>query len=223
MWLLIVLMVLLLIVLIYWQVREYKLLKTVTQKSRGTWSERDLILKILKKGIPAENIFHDLYIKKRDGSFSQIDIVVATEVGIIVVEVKEYSGWIFGVGHNSHWIQLLNYGKNKYSFYNPIFQNDGHIRCLRSQLTQFADVPFYSLIVFYGSCVLKKVSFIPNGISIVKSDYALEAMSNILQNNTLVNYSNMYEISELLKEAVENGGDRTNQIQHVENIKNMLR
>ena len=178
MWLLIFLIVLLTLVSIYWQVRDDKLLKTVTRKNRGTWSERDLVLKLLKRGFSSENIFHDLYVKKSDGSFSQIDIVVVTEVGIIVVEVKHYSGWIFGVGHNSQWAQVLAYGKKKYSFYNPILQNDSHIRSLKSSLSQFGDIPFYSLIVFYGSCVLKSISFVPNGISIVKSNNSLDTIYN---------------------------------------------
>jgi len=36
-----------------------------------------------------------LYIRKHNGDFAQIDLVVATKVGIIVFEVKDYRGWIF--------------------------------------------------------------------------------------------------------------------------------
>lgn len=223
MWLLICLALLLVLVLIYWQVRDDKLLKTVTRKNRGTWSERDLILKLLKGGFPAENIFHDLYVKKSDGGFSQIDVVVATEVGIIVIEVKHYSGWIFGVGHNSQWIQLLAYGKKKYSFYNPIFQNDAHIRCLKSHLAQFENIPFYSLIVFYGDCVLKKISSIPNDISIVKSNNALETINRILQDGIQSSYFNTTEISKILNEAVRNGADSENRNQHIQSIRSIVR
>lgn len=58
---------------------------------------------------------------------SQIDVVVATNVGIIVFEVKDYSGWIYGNGNQQKWTQVLSHGREKYRFYNPILQNRSHI------------------------------------------------------------------------------------------------
>lgn len=78
--------------------KERELLETVTSLERGNWSERALILKLLKQGIPAITIFHDLYVEKINSNYSQIDAVIATKAGIIVFEVKDYSGWIFGKG-----------------------------------------------------------------------------------------------------------------------------
>ena len=76
------------IVLIYNYVRDIILLRSVTQLNRGTWSEKNLVLRLLKVGLPSNTIFHDLYIKKSNGTLSQIDRVVITDVGVIVVEVK---------------------------------------------------------------------------------------------------------------------------------------
>ena len=134
------------------KLRDRKLLKTVTSLYRGTKSERNLVLKLLKQGISAETIFHDLYIEKSNGKFSQMDIVVATTEGVVVFEVKDYSGWIFGSGHHSHWTKVLAYGKRKYRFYNPIKQNQNHVQILRKYLGQSEEVPFFSIIVFYGDC-----------------------------------------------------------------------
>jgi hypothetical protein len=163
MWIFIGIVSLVVFILIFREIRDKKLLETVTKRNRGTRTERDLVLKFLKYGIPAQTIFHDLYVKKHNGNFSQIDLVVATKVGIIVLEVKDYSGWIFGAGHNSQWTQLLAYGKRKYRLYNPIMQNSKHISDLKMQLRQFETVPFYSIVVFYGNCVLKDINFVPNG------------------------------------------------------------
>ncbi|MET4082848.1 uncharacterized protein YgiM (DUF1202 family) [Pedobacter sp. UYP30] len=55
---------------IYGRLRDKKLLESVTNKNRGTESERDLVLKLLKFGIPKENIFHNLYVEKRKTQFS---------------------------------------------------------------------------------------------------------------------------------------------------------
>lgn len=106
-------------------------------------------------------IYHDLYIPFGSDRFSQIDIVVLTKVGIIVVEDKEYSGWIFGNGRHTNWTQVLAYGKEKHHFYNPILQNQGHIKALKMNLAGIADVPYYSVITFSGKCTLRTIDSIP--------------------------------------------------------------
>jgi uncharacterized protein YraI len=208
--------------IIFKEIRDKKLLETVTKSNRGTKSERDLVLKLLKYGIPAQTIFHDLYLKKNNGDFSQIDLVVITEVGIIVIEVKDYSGWIFGSGNQSHWTKVLAYGKQKHRFYNPIMQNNKHIGELRKKLKNFDNFPFYSIVLFYGNCVLKNINFVPNGTFLVKSNRVIEVMKIIAKKNESVQYSNKNEVVRILKEAVKNGESKENQIQHIENVKDML-
>ncbi|MCG9899356.1 MAG: NERD domain-containing protein [Hydrotalea sp.] len=204
--------------LIYREVQNDKLLRTVTHKNRGTWSERDLVLQLLKNGFTAENLFHDLYVSKSDGSFSQIDLIILTNVGVIVVEVKHLSGWIFGTGTQSKWIQVLAYGKEKYSFYNPIFQNNSHIITLKNRLSDLDDIPLYSLIIFYGDCVLKRLSQIPNDVTIVKSSYAIDAIREIINNGSESAYNHHETIKEILTESVNNGQDSNIRLQHIENI-----
>ncbi len=176
----------------------------------------------MKYGIPEQNIFHDLYVEKRKGEFSQTDLVIVTEVGIIVFEVKDYSGWIYGSGNQSQWTKVLAYGKQKYLFYNPIMQNNTHIVELRRQLYQFENIPFYSIVVFYGDCELKNINFVPDGTCIVKSKRVLEVVGNILRDNKPFLYTNVNEVIRILREAVTNGGMIENQIQHSKNIKDML-
>lgn len=208
--------------LIFRKVRDTRLLKTVTNRKRGTRSERDLVLKLLKYKIPAQMIFHDLYLKKNNGKFTQIDLVAVTGVGIIVFEVKDYSGWIYGNGNQSQWTKVLAYGKEKYRFYNPIMQNNKHIAELKKSLNHSDNVPYYSIILFYGDCVLKDISFIPEGTFLVKSKRLIEVMINIRKNTEPVHYSNMNEIVRILKEAVQNGKNMENQIKHIESIKDMI-
>lgn len=222
MWIFIGIVSLVVFLLIFRERQDKKLLETVTKQNRGTRTERDLVLKFLKYGIPAQTIFHDLYVKKQTGIFSQIDLVVATKVGIIVLEVKDYSGWIFGTGHNSQWTQVLAYGKRKYRLYNPILQNSKHITDLKKQLRQFETVPFYSIIVFYGNCVLKDINFVPNGTFLVKSNRVLEVMEALMKNKEPARYTNKTEIVRILNEAVKNGEDKETQIQHIRNIREML-
>ena len=160
--------------------------------------------------------------EKSNGKFSQIDVVVATTEGIIVLEVKDYSGWIFGNGNHSHWTKVLAYGKKKYRFYNPIKQNQSHINSLRIQSTQFNRIPFYSVIVFYGNCELKEINYVPNGTYIAKSHRIFEVLRKIRKNNKPAPYTDKREIIRILEKAVKNGNNVDKQQKHVENIKDMI-
>lgn len=197
-----------------------ELIQSVTNLSRGTVSEQHLILTLLKSGIHPQAIFHDLYIAKNDGKFAQIDLVVATRVGIIVFEVKDFSGWIYGKGNQTKWTQVLAYGNEKYRFYNPIMQNNTHIKQLRQKLKE--NVPFYSVIVFYGNSELQDISFIPRGTFVTKWYRVVDVVNTIIQENPLANYKDKHKVIDVLKDAVSNGNKLEIEIQHIENIHDML-
>lgn len=221
-WILIGAALLFMFIFLFIKIRNHRLLKTVTSSSRGTRSERDLVLKLLKHGISAENIFHDLYVEKQNGEFSQIDLVVLTSVGVMVFEVKDFSGWIYGSGNHSQWTKVLAYGKSKYPFYNPIMQNSKHIQELKKQNSQFSNLPFYSIVVFYGNCLLKDVNFIPKGTYLAKPRRVLDVMKTIEKVSEPIYYKNKSDIIEVLKKSVLNGENMSAQKQHIENINDML-
>jgi hypothetical protein len=199
-----------------------ELIKTVTTLDRGTNSELWLILKLLKAGIPSETIFHDLIIKKNKNKFSQVDIVLATTEGIVVIEVKDYSGWIFGNGNQTNWTQVMNYGKNKYRFYNPIKQVKSQVLSIKNSLIQFDQIPFFSIIVFYGDCQLKEINYVPENTFIVKPHRILEALNSIKYNNGPAPYKNKQEVVDVLKKAVLDGSNKDYKKMHVDNIKNIV-
>ena len=209
------------IVIVRIEIQNNRLLKKVTSLNRGTGTERDLVLTLLKSGVPKETIFHDLYLKKSNGKYCQVDVVVATSVGIIVFEIKRYSGWIFGTGYQRQWTQVLAFGLEKRRFYNPVLQNKTHIANLKRQLNQ-GNVPFFSVIVFYGDCRVKDISSIPDGIFLIKSDRIIEAVKTIKETNNPAMYRSKVEVVRVLREAVYNGGNISVQKQHVKNINDML-
>lgn len=204
---------------IYKIVKDRKLLLAVTKTNRGTSTERQMILKLLKYGIPHQTIFHDLYLKKGGNHFCQIDLVIVTKVGIFVFEIKKYNGWIFGNTSQNNWTQVLAYGKNKYRFYNPIIQNKKHIEDLRKQLIQFQNVPFYSVIVFFGNCSFRNQINLPFNTFLVKSTESIKVIKNILDLNEPIAYRNKREIMNLLRSAHMNGDDEKIRTIHIENIK----
>jgi hypothetical protein len=101
-------------------------------------------------------------------------------------------------------------------------QNNRHIGELRKKLRQFENIPFHSVVVFFGDCVLKDINFIPEGTFLVKSARVLEVMDIILNKNKLAPYTDKFEVVRVLKEAMHNGFNKAIQTQHVENIRDML-
>lgn len=192
---------------VYERRKNMALLRTVSTPFRGTRSEHKLIIKLLKIGIPPITIYHDLYVEKEHGGYSQIDTVVVTKVGIMVFEVKDYSGWIFGNGTHNYWTKVLAYGKEKYRFYNPVLQNAVHIDTLRKRLSGVANVPFYSIIVFYGRCRLRNVNYIPNGTYIGYPKDVKSIIDSIMSNSLHGNYKDKRGVINILRECVENGNN----------------
>lgn len=202
--------------------RDKELISSVTSLSRGTNSELFLILQLLNSGIPQVTIYHDLIIKKKNGEFSQIDLVLVTSEGIIVFEVKDFSGWIYGSGNNTNWTKVLSYGREKYKFYNPIKQNNNHISELKKTLKQFENIPFFSVIVFFGDCELKDINYVPKGTYLVKFHRVFEVLDLIKKENEPTEYTNKREVVDKLKELVSLGENVEYQKQHIENIKDMV-
>ena len=198
------------------------LIKSVTPLDRGTKSERDLVFRLLNNDIPSTTIFHDLLVVKGNGEYSQIDIVVPTKVGILVFEVKDYSGWIFGNGGHEQWTQVMAYGKEKYHFYNPIRQNASHIRYLRKELNLSDNIPIFSIIVFYGDSELKELNYIPLQTFVIKPHRLKDVLTDILETNPEAPFSDKWEIIRLLKNAVERGESSIETQEHISNIEDKL-
>lgn len=192
--------------LVYLKRKERELIEQVTPITRGEWSERRVVLRLLKMGINPKAIFHDLYIQKPNGEYTQVDVAVATKAGIIVFEVKDYSGWIFGNEHQKYWTQLLAYGKEKHRFYNPVMQNSGHLQAIRQCLQQNPDTPIYSVIVFFGSSEFKDVTCNANNTFIIYPRSIQQVVSEILMQPN-ANFGNKYEIMNLFTKAVQNGNN----------------
>lgn len=182
--------------------------QSVTSLDRGTWSERDLIPQLLNKcGIDQRAIYHDLYIRKENGTYTQIDLAVPTPQGIIVFEVKDYSGWIFGNGNSKFWMQILAFGEEKHQFYNPIWQNRTHITALRKLLPSNSDVPIFNVVVFYGNSEFKDLDYDTTGrVRVIYNTQVVELIKHI-KSLPPAEYGNKREVANVLAEGVRNGRD----------------
>lgn len=91
-------------------------------------------------------VINDITIRDEKGKTSQIDHILINKTGVFVIETKNYSGRIYGDDNKQEWTQVLQYGKVKNNFYNPIKQNATHIYRLK-EVTK-TELPLYSIVVF---------------------------------------------------------------------------
>lgn len=102
---------------------------------------------------------HDQYMVINDllvannGQTTQIDHVVVSEFGIFIIETKFYQGVIYGSSDSEYWTQNI-YG-NRYKFWNPIFQNEGHVRKLSHILYAVPPHSFVSIVAFSEQATLR--------------------------------------------------------------------
>ena len=169
----------------------------------GNLAEQALISDLKNYGIDPKAVFHNLYVRKSNGKYAQIDVVVLTNRGLIVFEVKNYSGWIFGNEQQKYWTQVLAYGKCKYKLYNPIMQNAEHIRALRQNLPQNPSIPIYSIVVFYGSAKLKNISCSSHDTYLIYSNSICDVLQSI-KKKPLIKDFNKEEVCNVLNKVSKN-------------------
>ncbi len=161
-------------------------------------------------------VLKNIYVPMK-GKTTEIDLVMIHEKGIFVFESKNYSGWIFGSAEQLNWTQSLENGeKNK--FYNPIKQNQTHIKALAEYLNM-EETEFSSYIVFSERCTLKKVPADNKFVVIVKRPDMLKKLRSRLQLMT-VKYSHQEIQSIASKLRLLTYKDDAEKLQHIENIKN---
>lgn len=110
-------------------------------------------------------ILRNVYVPGKNGKTTEIDLLYITQKGIFVIESKNYSGYIFGDEQNAQWTTTLYAGRDwtgkskveKHHLYNPIWQNQTHIKFLKRYLNR--DVQMMSLIVFSERCQLKQINY----------------------------------------------------------------
>jgi len=92
------------------------------------------------------HVFHDLYLPLADGQgLVQLDHVVASRFGIVVIETKDFDGWLFGNTRQAMWTRS-RFGRHA-QFPNPLIENQGHIHAL-STLLGLAAWQFHPLVFF---------------------------------------------------------------------------
>ena len=126
------------------------IVKAFLPQIKGYIGEKRVHKRLLALG-EKYHVFHDVYLPKEDGTTTQLDHIVVSEMGIFVIETKNYTGWIFGNEKQRNWTQMIY--KNKQSFYNPVLQNRTHVNAVKRFLQ--IDHHVHSIIVFSNAATFK--------------------------------------------------------------------
>lgn len=127
------------------------------------------IAKLLQELPEGYLCLHDL-LYKHEGYTVQIDHIIISEYGVIVIETKNFRGMIYGSGENKRWTQVNI--SNKRRFYSPTIQNNRH-RIVVSKIGKLPLAKVIPLTVFVGKCELH-----------------LKDVSHVVQSNDLLPYIN---------------------------------
>ena len=158
----------------------------------------------------------NLYIPKKDGTTTEIDLIMLSQTGIYVFESKNYSGWIFGDEKSKNWMQTLN-NKQKNRFFNPIWQNKGHINALKTATELDNDDLYKSYIIFSERCTLKKINVTSPNVKVIKRNTLIKTIKEDIQSSASL--LKIEEVNQLyLKLQKYAHADETAKKAHVDNV-----
>ncbi len=123
--------------------RNYPPLFVRSAEENGRIGEGLVILELGGTHEGEQYVFND-YTIEANGTTSQIDHIFINSHGVFVIETKNYSGQIYGEDNWHEWTQVLQYGKVKKKFYNPVKQNATHVYHLREIIK---NRPVHSVVV----------------------------------------------------------------------------
>jgi uncharacterized protein YneF (UPF0154 family) len=165
----------------------------------------------------------NVYIPKGDGKTTEIDLVYIHETGIYVIESKNYSGWIFGNETSKFWTQTFKTGQ-KERFYNPILQNNTHIKYLSKVLNLQIPNVLKSIIVFSERCTLKKVEVHSETVKVVNRYDLIKAIHTFINNSHGVVFteSQIEEMYTSLKQYTNVSEEiKTKHIRNIQDLKDV--
>jgi hypothetical protein len=121
------------------------------------WLGEYQVRRIIGKNNPNKNKYVINNLTFNDGTKSvQIDHLIISPSGLIVIETKNRVGKIYGKEDDLNWTVVFKYGKEKASMFNPVKQNEGHLKSLEKILSVKA--PMNSIIVFTKNADLREIS-----------------------------------------------------------------
>lgn len=149
----------------------------------------------------------NLYIKDNKDNTHEIDHIEIRKNGIFAIEIKNYHGFIKGNESSLKWFLFIN--GHSYFFFNPIKQNESHVKVIEQVLNNKYKVN--SVIVFIDSDI-SSIN-IPNVISLINLTHYINSF--VPSDGIILSEEDMNEIYEILM----NTQVKVNKDEHIQQIK----
>jgi hypothetical protein len=182
------------------------------------WLGEYQVRRIIGKNNPNKNKYVINNLTFNDGTKSvQIDHLIISPSGLIVIETKNRVGKIYGKEDDLNWTVVFKYGKEKASMFNPVKQNQGHLKSLEKIVS--VKTPMNSIIVFTKNADLREISTQSTPVvyanslkqfikeysvdSPISSEQVLEIynqLKEIKDNNKITNKEHVASINQRIKE-----------------------
>jgi hypothetical protein len=178
-----------------------------TPQGKGFWGEFKVKWILGKSQPPSKYVFNNIKLVDEDKSI-QIDHVVVSKKGILVIETKNISGSIYGQENQTYWTQVLAGGHVKNKLYNPIKQNKSHIYHISKLLSE--DLKITSAVVF-----------VQGNIEYIDADgvYSIRGLKRLIR--TKQNYLTIKQMKGAYDDLL-NANDKTvTRKEHIQNIRDM--
>lgn len=133
----------------------FLILVILVWKIRNTNDRKKLLHRLKKMG---EDILMDIEIPDGIENIVHLDCLLLTRAGILVIDIKDYAGMIFGAKSIDHWTQVLK--SKSYKFDNPLFQNQERVLAVKSLAF---GIPVSGLVLFTSAGEFPKGK--PEGVS----------------------------------------------------------
>ncbi|MED1601722.1 nuclease-related domain-containing protein [Alkalihalophilus marmarensis] len=191
-----------------------------TVANRGVYGEF-MTYYTLEKLEGSYKLLSNLYIPRKNGTTTEIDLMMIHKTGIYVVESKNYSGWIYGHENQQYWTQTLE-NKKKNRFYNPIWQNEIHINALKYAMQREDENLFNSLIVFSERCTLKDVTCNSLNVAVLKRNQLKRMLTDHIKiAPPILTHFEMNKIYYTLQKYAH--ADESVKVAHIESVQRRIR
>jgi hypothetical protein len=91
-----------------------------------------------------------------------VDYLVLTPNGVVVMDMQDYNGFIFGAANIDHWTQMVR--RRGYKFENPLHQNSWRVQVIKSLVKE---APVIGRVLFSSASQFPKG--LPEGVSHVST------------------------------------------------------
>jgi hypothetical protein len=157
-------------------------------------------------------VLHNITLQNTEGKTTQIDHIIVSIYGVFVVETKNYQGWIYGNEIDQQWTQVIY--KKRQQFYNPIKQNQGHIRALKGTLPEYKNIPFISIINFSPKASLKAIQIQSSHVYVVYTHRVNSIIKSMIV--PVLSHSELVNIAE----RIQRQNNKSLSSEHIINIRN---